>query len=197
MKENLSLIVNKVSCTRNSINIFKPLTFKVYKGQLLVIKGKNGTGKTTLLHCLAGIIPYQGVIKWKVKNKKIGYVGHKFGLKEYETVEEFINFWREVYKSQIILEDIVRKFSLSKLIYSPIGFLSYGQKKKLSFIRLFLLKSKIWLLDEPFSGMDAINRNMISKMIEKNINNNGIVLMSTHESRRILNVKNKKEIEIV
>ena len=97
MKENLSLIVNKVSCTRNSINIFKPLTFKVYKGQLLVIKGKNGTGKTTLLHCLAGIIPYQGVIKWKVKNKKIGYVGHKFGLKEYETVEEFINFWREVY----------------------------------------------------------------------------------------------------
>ena len=150
MKENLSLIVNKVSCTRNSINIFKPLTFKVYKGQLLVIKGKNGTGKTTLLHCLAGIIPHQGVIKWKIKNNKIGYVGHKFGLKDYETVEEFINFWREVYKSQIILEDIVRKFSLSKLIYSPIGFLSYGQKKKLSFIRLFLLKSKIWLLDETY-----------------------------------------------
>ena len=71
------------------------------------------------------------------------------------------------------------------------------RQKKLSFIRLFLLKSKIWLLDEPYSGMDAINRNMISKMIEKNINNNGIVLMSTHESRRILNVKSKKEIEIV
>ena len=82
MKKKLSLTVTKLSCKRNSINIFTPIFFKVSEGQLLIIKGKNGKGKTTLLHCLAGILPYQGSIKWQNKYHKIGYVGHKFGLKE-------------------------------------------------------------------------------------------------------------------
>ena len=93
--------------------------------------------------------------------------------------------------------DIVRLFSLSKLLYLPIGFLSFGQKKKLSFVRLFLLRSKVWLLDEPFSGMDLINRQFISRMIDTHLNNNGIVLLSAHEIEKTLNIKNKKELVIV
>ncbi len=197
MKENLSLIVDKISCTRNNIDIFKPLSFSVLKGQLLIIKGSNGRGKTTLLHCLAGIIPYKGIVKWKDDNNNIGYVGHKPGIKDYETVKEFITFWREIYNSKESVSDIIKKFSLSKLIYSPIGFLSYGQKKKLSFVRLSLSKSKVWLLDEPFSGMDANNRKLISKMIENNIFRKGTVILSTHESGRILNIKSKKDLIIV
>ena len=94
MKSKLLLNVSRLSCKRNLVNLFKPISFKLRAGQLLIIRGNNGTGKTTLLHCLAGIIPYKGSVKWKKNKEKIGYVGHLFGLKETETVEEFINFWR-------------------------------------------------------------------------------------------------------
>ena len=192
MKNKLALIVNKVSCNRNSINIFRPITFKVLEGQLLIVKGGNGKGKTTFLHCLAGIVSHRGTIDWKFKKDKIAYVGHKAGLKEYETVEEFINFWKAIYNSKLSTEHIIKLFSLTKLIYFPIGFLSFGQKKKLTFVRLFLLKSKIWILDEPFSGMDKSNRKLISKMIKEHINNKGTVILSTHDSGQVLNIKNKK-----
>ncbi len=197
MKKKFLLIVKKLSCQRNHSNVFKSINFKVMEGELLLIRGGNGRGKTTLLHCLAGIISYKGDIEWKINKDKIGYIGHKVGVKEYETVEEFIRFWKEIYNSKESIMDIVRLFSLSKLLYLPIGFLSFGQKKKLSFVRLFLLRSKVWLLDEPFSGMDLINRQFISRMIDTHLNNNGIVLLSAHEIEKTLNIKNKKELVIV
>ena len=197
MKKKLSLTVTKLSCKRNSINIFTPIFFKVSEGQLLIIKGKNGKGKTTLLHCLAGILPYQGSIKWQNKYHKIGYVGHKFGLKENETVLDFIRFWKEVYDSKVCIKEAIKFFSIANLLFSPIAFLSYGQKKKLTFVRLYLLNSKVWLLDEPFSGLDEQNRKLIYNMIKSHINKKGIVILSTHEKGEVLNIKNKKELIIV
>ena len=196
MKKKLLLTVTNLSCKRNYINIFNPLFFKLSEGQLLIIKGKNGKGKTTLLHCLAGILPYEGSIKWQQKFDKIGYVGHKFGLKENETVIDFISFWKEVYNSKICIKETVNFFSISKLLFSPIAFLSYGQKKKLTFVRLFLLNSKVWLLDEPFSGMDEQNRKLIYNMIKSHINKKGIVILSTHEKAKVFNIKNKRELII-
>ena len=196
MKKKLSLIVTKLSCKRNSINIFNPLFFKLSEGQLLIIKGKNGKGKTTLLHCLAGILPYEGSIKWQQKFDKIGYIGHKFGLKENETVLDFIKFWKEVYNSKICIEEAIKFFSIAKLLFSPIAFLSYGQKKKLTFVRLYLLNSKVWLLDEPFSGMDEQNRKLIYNLIKSHINKKGMVILSTHEKGKVLNIKNKRELII-
>ena len=196
MKKKLSLTVTKLSCKRNSINIFTPIFFKVSEGQLLIIKGKNGKGKTTLLHCLAGILPYQGSIKWQNKYHKIGYVGHKFGLKENETVLDFVRFWKEIYDSKVCIDEVANFFSIAKLLFSPIAFLSYGQKKKLTFVRLYLLNSKVWLLDEPFSGLDEQNRKLIYNMIKSHINKKGIVILSTHEKAKVFNIKNKRELII-
>ena len=107
MKKKLSLTVSKLTCKRNSISIFNPLSFKVSEGQMLIIKGKNGRGKTTLIHCLAGLLSYQGLVKWKGVEGKIGYIGHKFGLKEYETVYDFIKFWKAVYGSKVSIDEVV------------------------------------------------------------------------------------------
>ena len=197
MKKKLSLIVNKLSCERNNIKVFQPMSFKVFEGELLIVNGSNGKGKTTLLHCLAGIIPYKGSIKWVKNNEKIGYVGHKFGLKEHDTVEEFIKFWKELYQSELIVEDILKNFSLSKQFYLPLSYLSFGQKKKLAFVRLYLLNNKIWLLDEPFSGMDSVNKELIANMIKIHVLKKGIVILSTHEKGNTLNISNQKELVIV
>ena len=132
MKKKLSLTVTKLICKRNSTSIFNPLSFKVSEGQLLIIKGKNGRGKTTLIHCLAGLLSYQGLVKWQGVEGKIGYIGHKFGLKEYETVYDFIKFWKEVYSSKVSIDEVVEFFSLFNILFSPIAFLSFGQKKKVN-----------------------------------------------------------------
>ena len=197
MKKKLSLIVNKLSCERNNIKVFQPMSFKVFEGELLIVNGSNGKGKTTLLHCLAGIIPYKGSIKWVKNNEKIGYVGHKFALKEHDTVEEFIKFWKELYQSELTVEDIIKNFSLAKQFYLPLSYLSFGQKKKLAFVRLYLLNNKIWLLDEPFSGMDSVNKELIANMIKIHVLKKGIVILSTHEKGNTVNISNQKELVIV
>ena len=196
MKKKLSLTVTKLTCKRNAISIFNPISFKVSEGQMLIIKGKNGRGKTTLIHCLAGLLSYQGLVKWKGVEGKIGYIGHKFGLKEYETVYDFIKFWKAVYGSTVSIDEVVEYFSLFNVLFSPIAFLSFGQKKKLTFVRLYFFNNNVWLLDEPFSGMDDNNRELIFNMIESHISNKGMIILSTHEKGRISNIKNTKELVI-
>ena len=93
---------------------------------------------------------------------------------------------------QLVLE----YFSLSNVLFSPIAFLSFGQKKKLTFVRLYFFNNNVWLLDEPFSGMDDNNRELIFNMIESHISNKGMVILSTHEKGRISNIKNTKELLI-
>ena len=196
MNKKLTLTVEKLTCKRNLINIFNPLSFKICEAQLLIVKGKNGTGKTTLIHCLAGLLSYEGIVKWEGLEGKIGYIGHKFGLKEYDTVYDFIKFWKEVYSSKISIDEVVNFFSLFNLLFSPIASLSFGQKKKLSFVRLYFFNSNVWLLDEPFSGMDEQNKELICGMIESHIANKGIAVLSTHETGKTLNIKNTKELVI-
>ena len=163
----------------------------------MIIKGSNGTGKTSLIHGLCGLVSFEGKVRWKIDIKKIGYLGHKMGLKDYETVEEFIIFWKKVYNSKVNLNEIVNFFSLEEILFKPIGLLSFGQKKKLSFVRLLLLESKIWLLDEPFSGLDTNNRKLISESIKKHTCKNGIVILSTHDQTKFLNIHDKQEVRIV
>ena len=70
------------------------------------------------------------------------------------------------------------------------------KKKKLTFVRLYFFNNNVWLLDEPFSGMDDNNRELIFNMIESHISNKGMVILSTHEKGRISNIKNTKELLI-
>ena len=117
-------------------------------------------------------------------------------MKEYETVYDFIKFWKAIYSSKVSIEEVVEFFSLFNVLFSPIAFLSFGQKKKLTFVRLYFFNNNVWLLDEPFSGMDDNNRELIFNMIESHISNKGMVVLSTHEKGRILNIKNTKELVI-
>ena len=197
MKKKLYLEVKNLECKRNFIKIFDPISFKLLAGDLLIITGDNGKGKTTLLHCLAGLLAYQGKINWKIEDKIFGYVGHKLALKENDTVLEFIEFWGKVYKTDLDYNNIIKLFNLKKILYTPIAYLSFGQKKKIAFARLYLLKSKIWLLDEPFSGMDCNNKKLIGSIIKKHNSSKGVAIISTNEPINILNINNKQELHIV
>ena len=197
MKKKLLLKVDKLACSRDFLSIFKPISFKLFSGDLLIIKGSNGSGKTSLLHCLVGLIPFRGAMAWYIKNSAVGYVGHKVAVKDHDTVKDFLNFWKDIYNSKKNFNELVYLFSLSKILYTPIFLLSFGQKKKLAFVRLYLLETQIWLLDEPFSGLDNNNKKLIAKLIRKHNDKNGAVIISTHESFKSMQGRNATEINIV
>lgn len=197
MEKNLLLKVNKLECSRNFLRIFKPITFKLFSGDLFIIKGSNGSGKTSLIHCLVGLIPSSGEKVWYLENSSVGYVGHKLAVKDYDTVKDFLKFWKAIYSSKVSFKKVVDLFSLSKILYTPVTFLSFGQKKKLAFVRLYLLETQIWLLDEPFSGMDTNNKKLVAKLIKKHNENNGATIISTHETFEKIKGKSVKELNIV
>ena len=108
-------------------------------------------------------------------------MGHKNALRLNDTVEQHINFWMQLYNSNIETKHIIKNFNLHNIYDLPSHLLSFGQRKKLSFVRLFLLKTKIWLLDEPLTGLDNKNKIFISDMIVNQTKNGAAVILTTHE----------------
>ena len=196
MKYKPYITVKNLSCSRNYMNVFRNVSLTIYPKSYLVIKGRNGSGKTSLLLGLAGHLSLEGYIKWNSELTTVGYVGHKTALKENERVDDYINFWKRFYRSKWNKEDIIKLYSLRKIIDSPTSLLSYGQKKLLSFIRLNMLKSKVWLLDEPLSGLDYNNKQLILEMVEIHNKNGGATVMTTHDDSYLTRKAKHEEIII-
>ena len=196
MKYEPYITVKNLSCSRNYMNVFRNVSLTIYPKSYLVIKGRNGSGKTSLLLGLAGHLSLEGYIKWNSELTTVGYVGHKTALKENEKVDDYINFWKRFYRSKWNKEDIIKLYSLKKIIDSPTSLLSYGQKKLLSFIRLNMLKSKVWLLDEPLSGLDYNNKQLILEMVEIHNKNGGATVMTTHDDSYLTRKVKHEEIII-
>ncbi len=197
MSKEYLLTVENLSCERNYKLVFSNLSFKLEAGRITLIKGNNGSGKTSLLLCMAGILPYKGNIKIKKKYfDKIGYIGHKNALKETDTVREYLIFWKNIYNYEDNFNYIIDYFNFKRYLDSPIRLLSFGQKKKLSFSRLQMIKSKIWLLDEPISGLDKKTKLLILNLIVKHIDCGGGVIATSHETLRFYKLKNIMSVKI-
>ena len=196
MKKNTILKVNNLSCYRNYIKVFSNINFTLEKGKTLLVKGKNGSGKTSLLLSISGILPKKGNIRWSSNFYKIGYVGHKNAIRSNETVGEYIRFWKKIFNSKVDVNKILLEFGLNKLDDFPCNLLSFGQKKILSFIRLLLLEGRVWLLDEPLSGLDKKNKDIIIKLIKHHNFSDGAVIMTTHDDHLFKKKINFKELII-
>ncbi len=182
MNKGYLLKVKNLSCERNYKIIFKKLSFILYPENIILVDGENGAGKTSLLLCIADVLAYTGNIIVKNGIDNLGYVGHKNALYETETIFDFFAFWKNIYNYKKNFKSILEYFNLTDFIDTPIGLLSYGQKKKLSFARLIMMKSKIWLLDEPISGLDRKTKKIILKIIQEHLSKGGGVLATSHQN---------------
>ena len=181
MSKKVYIAASNLSCYRNHIKVFNNISLSVVSKSFNVIKGKNGSGKTSLLLGLARILKVEGRIIWSKEPNLIGYVGHKNALKENEKVKEHINFWKALYNSHLTLEEVIESYSLENILDHHTYLLSYGQKKLLSFVRLNLINSLVWLLDEPLSGLDINRKKLILKKIENHSKKGGATVMTTHD----------------
>lgn len=191
---------------RNKRLIFHNFNLKLAKSQIIILIGENGVGKSSLFDLSVGILkPEKGVIKIneipinEIDQKKkdlFTYLPHKDSLKDYLTVEENLFNWLELIDIKIRKEKLLNSlkfFKLNNLKNNLIGNLSQGQRKKVSLTKLLLSKCNLWILDEPFNGLDIDSINKTKKMICNHKANGGSVLLASHIN---LNIEGSKRIFI-
>ena len=191
---------------RNKRLIFHNFNLKLAKSQIIILIGENGVGKSSLFDLSVGILkPEKGVIKIneipinEIDQKKkdlFTYLPHKDSLKDYLTVEENLINWLELIDIKIRKEKLLNSlkfFKLNNLKNNLIGNLSQGQRKKVSLTKLLLSKCNLWILDEPFNGLDIDSINKTKKMICNHKANGGSVLLASHIN---LNIEGSKRIFI-
>ena len=158
--------------------LFRKVSIRLNAGDALLVRGDNGAGKTTLLRVLAGLTePQTG----NCQREACHWVGHRSGLKPHETPRSHLQTWARAWggeKDQI--PRILEELSLTRAADVEAASLSAGQSKRTSLARTRLIKRPLWLLDEPFSTLDADGKTQISALIAAHRQNGGAVIAAVH-----------------
>jgi len=164
--------------------VFQPVNFRLDSGELLLVTGANGCGKTTLIRVLAGILhPTSG----KVDNDFgiMAYVGHYLGIKDDLSVLENLRFMRDFLgTSRMDCEQIIDQVGLSRVAEQQARTLSAGQRKRCALARLLVSNSKLWLLDEPYSNLDVEGTGLVDTMLHQHLTSGGACVLATHGAHR-------------
>jgi len=148
-------------------------------GEVLHLQGPNGSGKTTILRMIAGMLmPESGSIKYASEITKT-YIGAASGLSPVLSVTE--NYHLLTGCSIETLNTAIETAGLSSHANIWCGTLSSGQQKRASLIRLQLLPRNLWLLDEPFNTLDTDGISYLSKLINNHIKVGGAVIITSHQ----------------
>ena len=198
------LEVNSIYLSRNKKQILNNFNFKLKKKQVFLLVGENGSGKTSLLDLIVGLIePDKGSIKINginvselglLKRKIFTYIPHKNCLKENLSVNENLINWLKI--SGIKINDSVYQKKLEKLNIinlqdKIVKNLSHGQKKKVSLTKLVLSNSNLWVLDEPLNGLDNKTIIIVKNLMKNHLDKNGTIFFSSHVQ---INMKINKKI---
>ena len=168
-----------ISYKINEKKLFHNLSFEVFSGEGLHIKGGNGSGKSTLLKILLGITSMtKGSIEYNNQDLKISYLGHKNAIKHYLTPSQNL---------QLLFDDAtlsnafewLEKLDLFQMQDELTANLSFGQQKKLALIRVLAQSPELIVLDEPFVGLDHAASDLLNNFfIQKLSEGTGIILTS-------------------
>jgi heme exporter protein A len=191
------LTCHNISAKRNEQPLFFNFGITLFPGACLLIKGRNGIGKSTLLKVIANLLPKaNGEIFYNAINVKFAldkffsllfYVGKSEILDDEQTVLQNLEFWAKLYNQEINISAAIRAFSLEPYIYTEIFKLSQGFRQRVLLARLLLNNAKIWLLDEPFNGLDSHGSDTLVNLIKARCAQSGIVIMSTHDDHLPIN----------
>jgi heme exporter protein A len=178
------LTVSDLVFERYFMPVFRPLGFVLEPGGMLVVTGTNGCGKTTLIRILAGILqPHAGV--YESTALQTIYVGHQLAIKDDLNVLENIRFMQAFHGgSELQSTEIASKLGLTRVRFQPARTLSAGQRKRCALARLLLTQADLWLLDEPYSNLDADGVNLVDQLLAEHVKRGGACVLATHGSHR-------------
>jgi len=188
------LEVRGLECVRGDHRLFTDLSFSLQGGELLRLRGSNGSGKTSLLRILCGLLePAEGEVLWKGGNilaqrdefnAELLYLGHLNGIKAELTGFENLrisNTLRGEMPTDDQIYDALGKIGLGGREDLPTQVLSQGQKRRVALARLLLSREALWVLDEPFTALDVKAVEQLARLIEAHLQKGGMVVYTTHQ----------------
>ena len=189
------LIVKDLSIERLDKKIFENINLSLSPGNITILKGKNGSGKTTLLKAILNLLePSFGSIYWKGKLLKknlydfynhVTYIADTTTSLRKLTIKDNINIWKKFFISNINdaqIETALQTLKLDNYFNKKVGTLSFGETKKLEFLRLIIENKNVWILDEPLSNLDEDSIELMKQTFEDHCSKEGSIIFSSHQN---------------
>ena len=188
------LQVRELECVRGDHRLFTGLNFELQGGELLRLRGSNGSGKTSLLRTVCGLLePAEGEVLWNGENIRhqrdefngaLLYLGHHNGIKSELTAFENLRLGNALGgggASDEQIYDALAQIGLGGREDLPTQVLSQGQKRRVALSRLLLSHAQLWVLDEPFTALDVGAVDMLARLIETHLQKGNMVMFTTHQ----------------
>lgn len=197
-----ALKLTNLSLNKDDHSILKDVSLNLSYGELYIILGKNGAGKSSLFRCIAGIeSDYLGDIDKLMSdessqgNNKCIYIPDKFTIPPYLSVNKYMSCMQALLSKFDSYDRAKYKFLISQFNDIHIGKKKFGElskgMRKIAFISLMLaINHKLVILDEPFEGLDINNKEILLKLLEEEAKSGKLILLSTHELQMINNRSN-------
>jgi heme exporter protein A len=191
------LQVDKVHIWRGDRHVLQGISLLAAPGELVHVSGPNGTGKTTLLRVLTGLLlPEQGRVTWCAKDigrfrseylAHLAYLSHEPALKgdltALENLEFAVGLKRRVSAEE--LGDCLRRAGVAHCAQLPARVLSAGQRRRVAMARVLAMRASLWLLDEPFTNLDAQGSQLVLELLLAHVRNGGLAVVVAHHDLQI------------
>ena len=192
------LDVANLECVRGDRRLFRDISFSMTPGTLLQLTGPNGSGKTSLLRIICGLMaPENGEVRWEGANirslgedysRSVTYIGHRNGVKEELSSLENLRISSGLAGLELkrnVARQALEQLGLGGRENLPTRFLSEGQRRRSALARLLTCGTTLWLLDEVLASLDHAAGILIESVIGKHLSNGGMAIVTTHQEIRI------------
>jgi heme exporter protein A len=184
-----------LECQRGDRLLFSGLQLRAGPGTCLHVAGENGSGKTSLLRILCGLLaPVAGEVRWRGEPtrrlreaywEELAYVGHLNGVKDDLTAAENVHFAAAIAgrpADPAAVAQALRTFALGDFAGRPARTLSQGQRRRIALARLVCAAAvPLWILDEPFTALDTRGVDALGALIGAHLERQGTVVLTTHQ----------------
>ena len=176
-----------LACVRGGREVFSGLGFALSGGEALLVTGRNGAGKSSLLRMIAGLLriaggqlAVTGADPEKTLAEQAHYLGHQDALKPALTVAENLTFWARYLGGAEPAPAALATTGLAVLADLPAAYLSAGQRRRLSIARLVAVPRPIWLLDEPTTALDREAQDTLAGLMRQHLACGGLIVAAAH-----------------
>lgn len=182
-----------LECMRGERRLFAGLSFALEAGELLQVRGPNGSGKTSLLRMLCGLVPpASGEVRWRGSPLKemaedfyreVAYLGHLPALKDELTAEENLRVASGLEGVEIDRRETwaaLKRMGLGGRELLPAKVLSAGQRRRVALARLLVCGAALWVLDEPLTALDKSAMALVQSLLSEHLARGGVAVITTH-----------------